>query len=251
MRSILSLLALLAVCVCLPATVEATDAVSLHATLTPQQNTKSVTVGVDINMETSTPPSPPTQLTIRYPLGVELDLGELGLDTCTAARIEALGPRSCPADSIMGYGSALTEVQLGSTSLHETAQLTLVRAPEHEGHLAVLVDAEGTEPLIARILLTGLLLPTKPPFGGAMQFTIPTIAGVPGGQDIALVRLELFVGPPNLVYYERLHGKTIAYHPTGIPLLGACPRDGRPFDATVRFLDGRRASAHTTARCHA
>jgi hypothetical protein len=226
--------------------------VSLRAELTPQQHTQSVTVDLDfVIAAAAAPPSPVTAVTIRYPAGLEIELGELGLGTCSAARMEAVGPRGCPANSIMGYGSAVAEVQVGTNILHETARVTLARAPEHNGRFTVLLDAEGTEPLIARILMVGLLLPAKPPFGGALQFSIPSIASVPGGQDIALVRLDLVLGPPSLVYHERLHGKTIAYHPRGIPLLGTCPRGGRPFGATVRFLDGRSASSRTTVRCPA
>jgi hypothetical protein len=233
----------------LAATAEANEAVSLHATLSPQRGTQAVTVGMDIGVAPSTPSSPPSELTIRYPIGLELELGELGLDTCAPARIEAVGPRGCPADSIMGYGSALAQVPVGSRLVHETARLALVRAPERDGHLALLVDAEGSEPLITRILLLGLLLPAKPPFGGVMRFTVPRVVSVPGGPDIALVRLDLTIGPPSLVYYEHRDGRTIAYHPKGIPLLGTCPADGLPFTATVRFLDGRRASTHTEVRC--
>jgi hypothetical protein len=226
--------------------------VSLRAELTPQQHTQSVTVDLDfVIAAAAAPPSPVTAVTIRYPAGLEIELGELGLGTCSAARMEAVGPRGCPANSIMGYGSAVAEVQVGTNILHETARVTLARAPEHNGRFTVLLDAEGTEPLIARILMVGLLLPAKPPFGGALQFGLPSIASVPGGQDIALVRLDLVLGPPGLVYHERLHGKTIAYHPRGIPLLGTCPRGGRPFGATVRFLDGRSASSRTTVRCPA
>jgi hypothetical protein len=202
-------------------------------------------------MTASTAISPPVELTIRYPAGLEVELGELGLDTCTAARMEAVGPRGCAADSIMGYGSALAEVQVGQNILRESAHITLVRAPQHTGHFTLLLDAEGTEPLIARILMIGLLIPAKPPFGGALRLAIPSVASEPGGQDVALVHLNLALGPPDLFYYERLHGRTIAYRPRGIPLRGACPHGGRPFSAVVRFLDGRSASTHTTVRCHA
>lgn len=251
MRSIPVLSALAVLCACLPASAEATATVSLRAALTPQRHTRSVTVGIDFSFAAAAPSSPVTALTISYPDGLDIELGELGLDTCSIARIEAVGPRGCPANSIMGYGRALAEVQVGPEVLHETAQVTLARARQHDGRFTVLLDAEGTEPLIARVLMIGELLPAQPPFGGALRFSVPTVASVPGGPDIALVRLDLVLGPPNLVYHERLHGKTIAYHPKGITLLGACPRAGRPFSATARFLDGRSASADTTVRCRA
>jgi hypothetical protein len=228
------------------------ESVRLKATLTPQRHLQNATVGLDIGLSaTSAPlPTPPIELTVRYPAGLGIELSELGLDTCTAERLEASGPRGCPADSIMGYGSALAEVQIGPRILRESAQVSLIRAPEHNGHLALLIDAEGTQPFLTRILFLGALLPAEAPFGGALRFTIPPIVSVPGGRDIALVHLHLILGPPNLVYYERLHGKTIAYHPRGIPLPSACPRAGLPFSASVRFLDGSRASTHTTVPCH-
>jgi hypothetical protein len=237
----------------MPATAAAAESVRLRATLNPQQHLQDATVGLDVELGDSSAalPTPPTELTVRYPAGLGIELSELGLDTCTAERLESAGPRGCPADSKMGRGSALAEVQIGPRTLLEHAHVSLVRAPEEHGHLAMLVDAEGTQPLLTRILFVGVLLPAKAPFGGALRFTIPPIPSVPGGRDVALVRLHLIIGPPNLVYYERLHGKNIAYHPRGIPLPSACPRGGLPFSATVRFPNGGRASTHTTAPCHA
>jgi hypothetical protein len=52
-----------------------------------------------------------------------------------------------------------------------------------------------------------------------------------------------------LTYYERVHGRNIAYHPAGIGLPRSCPRGGFPFAATFRFLDGRHAGAQTRVPC--
>jgi hypothetical protein len=53
----------------------------------------------------------------------------------------------------------------------------------------------------------------------------------------------------HLTYYERVHGRTIAYHPAGIGLPRSCPRGGFPFGATFSFLDGQHASARTKVAC--
>jgi methanogenic corrinoid protein MtbC1 len=53
----------------------------------------------------------------------------------------------------------------------------------------------------------------------------------------------------NLTYYERRHGKTVAYRPKSVVLPKTCPRGGFRFSATFSFLDGTTAVAKRTIAC--
>ena len=78
--------------------------------------------------------------------------------------------------------------------------------------------------------------------------SVPLVPGVPEGPDVAVVSVKATIGG-NLTYYERKHGRRVAYRPQGIKLPRHCPRGGFHFDATFSFLDGTQAQAQTVVRC--
>lgn len=223
----------------------------MHATFTPERLGHSTTVSFEV--QTAAPPShippPLTEVTVRYPAGLGLALSGLGIDTCSAKRLEAAGPNGCPPDSIMGEGSAVAEIQFGPQILKETAQIALLRAPEREGHLALLFYVTGERPVDAQIVLPGLLLPAPAPYGGRIKIDIPLVEMFPGGPDVAVIQIQVTLGPPHLTYYEPVGDKIIAYQPRDIPLPERCPHGGFPFSTTLTFLGGSHAQAHTTVPC--
>jgi hypothetical protein len=150
----------------------------------------------------------------------------------------------------MGTGSALAEMRIGPTVVRENARITIVRAPEHEDHLAMFFYTRGEQPVIVRLTFTGVLLPASSPFGGAVKIAIPPIEGFPGDY-IDIVRLHLVLGPPHLIYYERVHNHTIAYRPRRIRLPDTCPHGGFPFSATLAFFHGGEVSVPTAVPCPA
>jgi hypothetical protein len=151
----------------------------------------------------------------------------------------------------MGYGTALAEIPVGPLVLTETAHIAVFRAPTQNGHLALLFYAEGETPVSAEIVFPGLLLPAQEPFGGEINLNIPPITGLPGGLNVAVVKLSSTIGPQHIVYYEHTRGRTVAYRPQGVLLPNSCPRGGFPFAALFTFEDGSHASAHTTVACPA
>jgi hypothetical protein len=242
---------LLATCACLPAVTPVTRPAGLRASFTPERLGHGATVSLDIRTPAAGRIAAPlSEVTVRYPAGLGIELSGLGIDTCSATRLEASGPKGCPADSLMGTGSALAEMRIGPTIVRENAQITIVRAPEREGHLAMFFYTQGKQPVIVRLIFTGVLLPASSPFGGAIKIAIPPIEGFPG-TDIAILHLHLVLGPPQLVYYERVHGHTVAYRPRRIRLPDTCPHGGFPFSATLAFLDGGRVNVSTAVPCHA
>jgi hypothetical protein len=194
-------------------------------------------------------PQPLTGIELRYPDNLGIGLSELGLATCTAPTLEVNGPRRCPPNSVMGVGEVLTGVVVGSEIVGERAPITIMRAPDRQGRLAVLFYAEGTTPIDTRIVFPGLLLPSPAPFGGVVNIGVPLVETLPGAPYVSVIGLRATLGPKNVLYYEHIDGRTLAYHPRGILLPQRCPRHGFPFAANFSFADGSHASARTTVPC--
>ncbi len=250
MRQARDLLALLLLaCACLPATTHAAQSARLHVSFTPEHlgHGTTVNIGIHITAPPGHVPPPLSELNIRYPSDLGFDVSGLGLATCSQATLEALGPNGCPPDSRMGHGSALAEVPFGPEIIHETAQVTIVRAP-HEGQLALLFYANGETPVSAPIIFPGLLLP-GPGSEESIHINVPLVPSLPEAPDVAVIELHATLGPHSLTYYEHIHGQLIAYQPQGVLLPHKCPHRGFAFSATLSFLDGSHAHAYTTVPC--
>ncbi len=243
-------------CACLSTTAHAAQSARLHVTFTPERLGQPTTVEINVQIAETTGnvPSPLTSLDVRYPGDLGIADSGLGLATCSQTRLEVFGPEGCPADSRMGRGSALAEIPIGSAEvpigpdiLHEPAAVTIVRAPEQDGHIALLLYTSAETPVNAQIVLSGLLLPA--PNGELIHIDVPLVPSLPGAPNVAVVRLHATLGPRGLTYYEHVHGKVIGYHPTGVLLPDHCPRGGFPFAATLTFLDGSQTHARTTVPC--
>lgn len=186
---------------------------------------------------------------MHYPGNLGIALSDLGLATCSPATVEAFGVTGCPANSHMGYGTATAAIPVGPAVNRESASIVLVRAPSQAGHLALLFFVEAIAPVSAQIVFPGLLLPSAAPFGGRINIGVPLVPSLPGAPDVAVIKLHSTLGPEHITYYEHVHGKIVPYNPKGILLPDDCPHGGFPFAAEFGFLDGSRASAHTTVPC--
>jgi hypothetical protein len=195
-------------------------------------------------------PPPLTQLEIRYPRDLGLDVSGLGINACARARLEALGPSGCAAESYMGQGSAIAAIQVGSELIHETAHIAILRAPEAEGHIAMFFNIEAASPIEAQIVLPGLLLEAPPPYE-AISISVPIIPTFPGAPDVALTRLTAQFGPEGLTYYEHKHGKLIPYIPQGILLPHHCPKEGFKFAAKLTFAEDSNILTEADVPCPA
>jgi hypothetical protein len=202
----------------------------------------ALSLGVDIASAGGGLPSALTGIDFHYPQGLAFATSSLGLATCTQARLEVEGPSGCPANSRMGGGSAIVEFPLGPETRQETAHIALVAAPSPDGHLHVLIYANGEEPVYGQIVMSAVLL------HGHLQFTVPLVPSLPGSPDVAVVRLRVTIGG-DLTYEERLRGRTITFRPKGIGLPNKCPRGGFRFAATFSFLDATQVPAQTIVAC--
>lgn len=225
----------------------------MSARLTPERLGASTTIALNVRVEAAegTVPPPLRSVALRYPENLGIALSGLGLETCTASTLETQGPQGCPANSVMGRGSALGEIPFGPEVIRERAYVTVVRAEDEDGHIALLFDAQGISPVVANIVFPGELLPAGRPYGGEISLSVPLVPSLPEAPDVAVVALEATIGPRGLTYYEQSHGAYIPYTPKGILLPDRCPRGGFPFAAALSFEGGQRSLATTRVRCPA
>jgi hypothetical protein len=235
------------------AAADAPPSATLTAAFEPERLGQRTTLSFGFRIAGAAGVVPPALQTIAlsYPNKLGIALSGLGLATCTAAELEAAGVSGCKENSIMGFGDATAEVSLGSDVVGEPVPLTIVRAPDQEGHTSLLFDAVGSTPLNTSAVFAGALLPAPAPFGGQVSIDVPLIASVPGAPDVSIVRLRATLGPSGVTYFKPTEGRTIVYQPPGILLPPTCPRGGFPFAAQFSFVNGSHASAETTEPCPA
>jgi hypothetical protein len=240
-----SLLVALALWVSLgAASASATQLTSISAGFSPERlgSPTSLSLGFDVWTADGSLPSALTGISFHYPADLGIGMSGLGLASCAPSKLSLDGPKACPPNSIMGSGSALAEFQVSPEISEETAQIALVAGPSQNGYLKLLITASGSYPVAARIVMSTLLLP------GQLQINVPLVPGIPEGPDVAVVRVHVTIGG-NLTYYERSHGKRVAYHPQGILLPKRCPAGGFRFHADFSFLDGTQSQAQTVVKC--
>lgn len=226
--------------------------VRLHAAFSPEILGHPTTVDLRIRIAPSTGellPLPLTATNVRFPAGLDVTLSGLGIETCSAATLELAGLPGCPVDSLMGEGRTIAEFPVKHEVVRESAQIAIVRTTEREGHLAMLFYVYNETAVSSRIILPSELLPASRPFGGLLEIQVPLVQTLPEAPDLAVAEIELALGAKGLTYYERIHGKVVAYKPAGIELPKHCPRGGFPFAVELGFLGGSHARNTTTVAC--
>jgi hypothetical protein len=222
----------------------ASERTEVAASLQPERLGAPTAISLTVSVAaTSGPvPTPLRDIDLALPSNLGIATSGLGVAACDPAALEALGPSACPTNSRIGSGKALVEIPIGAEVREEKVTLTLFAGPSPDGYLHILICANGIFPVDAQILLTSVLLP------GHLQVEVPLVRSVPGAPDVSLVRMQAVLGG-HLTYYERVRGRTTAYHPPGIGLPQRCPPRGFAFAATFSFVNGSRASANTAVPC--
>jgi hypothetical protein len=223
----------------------------LHAAFDPYRLGRRTTLQFEFAFSAPPDKVPPplTEMQLRYPRGINFFLNDLGIRSCAPSVLEASGPAGCPPDSAMGYGVVRTGIVLGDTLVEESSPITILRAPERDGHLALLFFAEGREPVVTNVFFSGLLLSARDPFGGNVKIGVPLVETLPGAPYISVLHLHATIGPQHLTYYHNVDGVSLAFAPQGILLPPTCPHAGFPFAAVFAFSDGTHALASTTVPC--
>ena len=194
-------------------------------------------------------PTPLRAIDLLYPANVGLVTSGLGLATCTSARLQLAGAEGCPANALMGRGTARVGIAFGPVIVYETGYITIWMAPVQDGHLALLFNAEANTPILADLVLESQDLAAPAPYGGSLVTTIPPLESLPGASDGSIIEMHASIGPRNITYYEHRHGQRVPYQPDGIVLPARCPALGFPFAATFTFQDGSRTTARRRVAC--
>ncbi len=229
----------------------AAQSVVLHASFSPEKLGASTTIGFgfDISGSEGGLPSPLRSLSLSLPAGLNYLDTTLGLAICRPAALLARGLAGCSPNSRLGFGSAFVEVPFGQGAGHEIPHIDALMGPPHGHNTVVLFYADGREPVYAQIVFAGELIAGTESFGGSLNAGVPLIPSVPAGPPVSIVRVRTTIGPAHLTYYERRHGRTVAFHPIGVSLPPHCPHGGFKFAAQFAFQDATSVTATSTVPC--
>lgn len=201
-----------------------------------------------------------TQLTgvsLAYPRSLGIVSSGLGLASCTRppedfARVllDAPGLAGCPANAVMGIGTAFALVRLSDGQvIPEYATVTLLSGGLEHGRLGLVVFVDGRRPFGAKLAFAGAVRGAAPPYGGTLTVRMPQVPGIEDLATISLVELRVVIGAHRIRYRERRRGRLVAYHPDGVQLPSRCPATGFRFKAQVGFSDGTLRTATSVTPC--
>jgi hypothetical protein len=229
----------------------ATEQAGMHASFSPDRLGVPTTIGFSLRIGTNegTAAPPLTSMDLQMPAGMNYTTTTLGLAICHPAALVAKGLAGCPANSRLGYGSALVEVPFGTGAGHEIPEVQALAGPSPKGNLVVLFYANGLYPVSAQLAFSGEVLPDSGRYGSQLATTVPLVASVPGGPDVSIVEVKTTIGPAHLTYYRHDHGHLIPFSPRGVSVPERCPLGGFPFAASLAFEDGTHTTATTTVPC--
>lgn len=194
-------------------------------------------------------PAPLRSIALRLPAGMGFAASSLGLEPCQPELLAQGGPDGCPADSRIGFGSALAEVP-APTAVQERAAVTALLGPPDGEDMTVLFYVEGRWPANREVILTSHLLGIGNPGGATLLTEVPSLPVWPLGPDIGLMRFASTIGPDGLTYYRRVRGRTVAFKPRGVSVPDRCPAGGFLVSAVFNWwtIDGA-ANASTRVPC--
>jgi hypothetical protein len=183
-------------------------------------------------------PSPLRRAVLRLPAGLTLDIPELR--SCSAARLQSLGVKGCPAHSEIGGGHALVEANLGTEILAEHITLWAFLGPPRNLQPTFEILGEGDTPLSVQMVLTAVSLPDRAPYGEELVMSVPPIPSVPGEPDAAVVTFSLTIGT------GRRHRAADA---ATIVVPSHCPAGGLPFAGEFSYANGSSGSSLARVPC--
>jgi hypothetical protein len=179
-------------------------------------------------------PVPVHRSVVSLPRGLVLEIPSLR--SCSAARLRAHGPDSCPPQSLVGRGHALAEALAGSEVISEEVALWAFIGPPQGNTPTVELVGEGSTPVPAQLVITGTILPARPPYGEQLVIPFPPIPSLPSLSETALANLSLTIGASSP--HSARDANTV--------VVPRCPAGGWPFAAAFTYADG--SSDSTVAR---
>jgi hypothetical protein len=211
---------------------------SLSPTLTPDRLGAKATLTLGIRYADSGfgIPSPVQRSILRLPAGLSLNIPSLR--TCIPARLLTRGTAGCPAQSEIGTGTALVEVQAGSFVLSENVLLSAFLGAPRNLQPTFEILGRGHTPLDERMVFTGTVLPGSEPYGEALSMSLPPIPTMTFEPDASIVAFSLTIGTTHL----RRAANTVV-------MPSSCPPGGFPFAAEFTYADGSSSDASNTVAC--
>jgi hypothetical protein len=211
---------------------------------------------ININLSVDHRLAPVNEVRLLTPSGLTLAASRLGIVPCRRPAFEvinvlnAVAHGRCPANSLIGSGSATAGLRLSELeTLSGAAFIELHAGPSIDDKPGLLITADTYHPARMQLTYAGYLYVPPPAFGLGLAIRIPSLPHLPFDSEIALTNFRLVVGSPSITYNKMAHGKRLVYHPGGVPLPAACPRSGFRFRAIVRFADASRRTADTSVPC--
>ncbi|HEY2535694.1 MAG TPA: hypothetical protein VGI24_01775 [Solirubrobacteraceae bacterium] len=232
---------------------QATQTLSVRASFTPDR------LGTPTNLSASAvfgpagpgPQSPAIKVTAYGPAGMLVDTRGAGVCTVTPAKLEATGPRACPASSRIGFGAGVGLFEIAHELLPGPLALEFFLAPSEHGHLAVLIYVSAVTPASEQLAFMGHEVRAHSPYGIGITFDIPIVPTLPGASLGWVQHVSLTFGAHGIAYYRTVHGRRRLQRVRGVVTPKSCPRGGFPIEVRVGFADGTATATTTTVPCPA
>ncbi|HET6505601.1 MAG TPA: hypothetical protein VFG42_02315 [Baekduia sp.] len=214
------------------------------------------TTSLTFRLRVSSELPPVTEFRVLTPSGMDLSTTGLGVATCVRPLSEVLDVmhtlyhRPCPANSLMGTGSATAQLRFDPEDMYSGAARIALYAGESVGDKpGLLVIADTFRPMRTQFSYQGYLYVPPRGFGLGMAIKVTPIPKPPFGAPVALSSFRLVVGRASLRYTRVRHGRRETYRPRAIPVPRTCSRHGLGFRAIVRFAGGLRLVQDARAAC--
>jgi hypothetical protein len=192
-------------------------------------------------------PSPITHFTVYGPAGVKLDLE--GTGTCTAAKLENIGPEACPLNSKAGFGEVEGAYEIAHEVIRENATIDFFLGNNHPGHIQLLIYLDGSTPVSIQLVFTANVIQGPKPYGLGFSLNVPLIKVLPEASDASAIGGFLTLGAKNVAYFRKVNGKRKLFHVKGIITPKSCPHGGWPVATQISFEDGSTVTGKSTIRC--
>jgi hypothetical protein len=219
----------------------------LDAKLTPNALGASTNLSATLGFLGQAMPGPVSYLRIFGPAGMRLDVG--GLPTCAAQKLEADGPRGCPAESRVGFGGGIGIQQLGAESFEEPFKLDFFLAPPEHGHLAILILVSAIQPIALQLVLRAREARGPSPYGFGLEAQVPPISTVPGATNVVVTSGYVSLGASDIAYYRVHDGVRRLVRVNGLLAPRGCPEGGFQYEAALTFEDGSTSIGRTSSPC--
>jgi hypothetical protein len=198
---------------------------------------------------------PVTELRLLTPAGVDLTSSGLGVASCTrpaddilSVMVPVAGDSPCPANALMGLGSATASLDL-EPRIDGTATLDVYAGASVQDKPGLVVVANTYNPVRFHLFYQGYLYIPPPGYGVGVAILLPQAPKQPFGASLMLSRVRAAIGGSGITYTRTRHGRREKYHPRGVTLPRHCPRHGFRFRLIARFADGARRQADAVASC--